>query len=262
MDSFLDKGKLLKVYILAKVLNYLTQSRMNSSIYSTTIRSINDKWSFFKEKINSIEPPKQKVKISTLLTVLGATFPLNAFLYWRLLFEEFNSNYFSRCFSLEDIPYILYLKGTYAWFILLLYALPSALIFFPIAKIYKINLILILLISIACGVVEIGGFGVVQVIIYTLLVVITTILIQYYNRNALFAFAILVGWFFALSGMADAKIAKTKQIKFDIRSNSGQEILSEKDSTKYFVGSTSKYYLLYDLNQHKLLKFQRDTINY
>jgi len=208
-----------------------------------------------------LEPASQKVDAALLITVLAITLPLDAFVYWRLFCEYFGKEYFTFCFSVDDIAYILYYKGTFYWYIMILLTIPAIPLLFDIPKMYKAIAVFVLLIVVAYLLVYSREFDLSKLIIYAVLVFLTNVFIYYYNRNVLYAYSLLIGLYFVLAADADASNALKHPIKQTIISKGGVSILNEKDSTRIYVGSTSKFILIFDKNKKMLDKVERDSIN-
>lgn len=213
-----------------------------------------------KNQISALEPANQKVDAALLLTVLAITLPLDAFIYWRLFCENFGTEYFTFCFSVDDIAYILYYKGTFYWYIIILLTIPAIPLLFDIPRSFKALAIIVLLFAVGSALVHGKEFDLLKLIIYVALVLLANVLIYFYNRNVLYAYSLLIGLFFVITADIDASNALKHPPRMTIISKGGVTILNEKDSTRIYVGSTSKFILIYDKNKKKLDKIERDSI--
>lgn len=211
--------------------------------------------------IINAKPAEQKVELSSLILCYGVSLPLSAFLYWRLFIDHFGKDYFNYCFSLEDVPFIIYDKGTYVWYVVLLLSFPCILFFmWKDSSIIK-SVVASALVGIGIyTLTTIGNFSFWQIVSYIVLLVISNLFIFYYNRNTLYVYTIFIGLFFVSSAQNDAITAIKHPKRMTIKLKSGKVFLDQNDSSKIYVGSTSKFILVYDKIKRILDKKERDSI--
>ena len=213
--------------------------------------------------INRLEIVNQKVDITTYLLVMGITLPLSASLYCRVLFENLNSDYFSCCYSAEDAIYILYEKGTILWYAILFIA--TLLILLPLIKKSKFFtgfFIAVLMTSAIFLLVKVGGFDDRKIYLYMILLIITNLLIIYNNRNFVYAYALLIGFYFIMAANSDYNRILESKNHITLRLKNGHEILKKDDETIIWATSTSRFILIYNKTTKQLIPIERDSIQY
>lgn len=203
------------------------------------------------------------MKITGLVTTFALILPLSAFTYWRLLLEEFHVDYFEFCYSFDDVYYILYRKGTLLWFTMLImvFAIAACVISVRFWK-YHLYFGITSFTCIVIGVVgSIGYFMWYQTLLYIIMAFVIVVLYLFINKYSVYGLILLVGLFLVTSAGADAKQIKAVALKKDIKLKDGTFFLHKTDKNRYYVVSTSKYVLIYDLTTKELLKKERELIN-
>lgn len=216
------------------------------------------------ERYNRINQRQEHgMKITGLITTFALILPLSSFTYWRLLLEEFHVDYFEFCYSFDDVYYILYRKGTLLWFTMLImvFAIVACVISVRFWK-YHLQFGIISFACLVIGVIgSIGYFMWYQTLLYIVLAFVIVVLYLFVNKYAMYGLALLAGLFLVTSAGADARQIKFVALKKDIKLKDGTFFLQKEDKNRYYVVSTSKYVLIYDLATNELLKKERDLIN-
>jgi hypothetical protein len=236
-------------------------------IISTTYEKVITVFDTLHQKVERYNQINQReehgMKITGLITTFALILPLSAFTYWRLLLEEFHVDYFEFCYSFDDVYYILYRKGTLLWFTMLImvFAIAACVISVRFWK-YHLPFGIISFTCLVIGVIgSIGHFMWYQIILYIVMAFVIVVLYLFVNKYAMYGLALLAGLFLVTSAGADARQIKFVALKKDIKLKDGTFFLQKTDKNKYYVVSTSKYILIYDLVKDELLKKERELID-
>jgi hypothetical protein len=229
------------------------------SIIETTYKRVRTKMNNCAER--RLEE-KQETKISDLIAAFVVVLPLAAFTYWRIFFEKFGENYFECCYHFDDVYYILYSKGTTVWFVSLL--LSWALLLPSVITRFKKPVLLLGISSFICLVISFvtngSHFLWYQTLIFVGLSIVIFVCYNFLSRLALYGYIALLGFFFVTSAYIDSAKFKESSIKKEILRKNGSTFLSKDDKDKFFIGSTSKFLLVYDKHHGKVNKIEKDSI--
>lgn len=215
-----------------------------------------------KNYIRSLRQQEEKIEIAPLLAAFGIVLSLSAFIYWRILLEEFNEDYFQFCYSPEDVFYILYYKGTSLWFIAVLLSVSWL---YPLL-VRSSNLKAVLFTGILGLAIYVlaatDGSSTTQIILYIFLFVFISFCALYISKKAYYAYMIIIGMFFVNSAYLDAAKYKHAKLRPTIRLRTGELVLDKTDTSKFYAGRISKFILIYKKDENRLLKYGRDeTLN-
>jgi len=240
-------------------------NQLNMSFLSAITKTNNILDKYFK-KINEAtlkqEDTRQKTDLQALIAAITIVLPLSAFLYWRIFLNNFNRDYFSFCYSAEDVAYILYEKGTYMWYLTLMLSLVSWLFLIRSTSKKLISGLVLIICSevILYTLAKIGGFSIGQIILFMALLFIINLFIFFYNRNAFYGYIILFGLYLINSADIDAKEARNHPKKETVVLRTGKVVADKNDNSKLYIGTTSKFVLIYDKTEKQLIKFSRDSV--
>jgi len=190
--------------------------------------------------------------------------PISAFLYWRLFFEEFKIDYFETYFDINDVYYILYYKATTLLYITLLLSIiiPAALMslkswryILPVTGVLIIYAIVLVFTNQT-------HFAWYQCVGYSTITIVIAILFLFYGRKALYGYIVLLSLFLVTSAKTDADYSKNVRIRKDILLKDNTFFMKKKDKTKYYVTSTSRFVVIYEIDSNRLVRVERDDIKY
>jgi|GEM_PF-5525266 len=203
---------------------------------------------------HNFNPIEQLLKLTVILTMC-------AFLYWRIFFENFGIDYFIFCFALEDAPFILYYKGTYYTYGLIL------ILFF--AWPYLLNIInrhlrfltaLTILAIFSYLLVRIEQFTIIQGIVFFLALTAVMIIYLAFDNNAIFYAFVIVAFYIAISANNDVKNVLKNPMYITLESKDGKTILDKSQRNRFVLTATSKFIIIYDQKNKIVEKYNRDEL--
>jgi len=202
--------------------------------------------------------------LGQVIAIFTIILPISTLLYWRLLFEEFNADYFERCFDINDIYYILYYKATTLMYIilLLLAAVVAMITSLREWKFATLVSIILLLGTVVIIFLDSAHFAWYQSLLYSIATIALFIFFLFRGTKALYGYIILSCLFLVTSAKTDALHYKQALVRKDILLKDGSFFLRQNDKTRYYITSTSKYVLVYEISTNQLLKVERESVKY
>lgn len=207
-----------------------------------------------KNQEDKSNPFEQILKLTVLLS-------LCAYLYWRIFFEFFKVDYFLFFFAFEDAPYILYYKGTfhtYSLILILFFAWPYLL---NLTNSYIKFFIIVTCFAILCIIsVKADEFNLVQGMFLFLGILTSIVFYLLFDKKAIYGTLVLFGYFFAVSAKNDAKNALNTPLHVTLTSKDGKTILHQSEKDRFLLTATSKFYIVYDKKRMIVEKYNRDEV--
>lgn len=245
---------------------------MKTMSLNNTFRALNDRVKQksiiadqnFNEKLDQLINESSSNSIVHIIAIFTIILPISTFLYWRLLFEEFNANYFENFFDINDVYYLLYYKATTLMYImlLLLAAIVAILTSFRTWKFKTIASIFFFLGIVVFVFSDQAHFAWSQSLLYSIATLVLFVFFIYRGKKALYGYIILSCLFLVTSAKTDAEHYKQANVRKDILLKDGSYFLKKNDKFRYYITSTSKYVLIYDIPTKQLINAERDSIKY
>ncbi|MGQ7855736.1 hypothetical protein ACUN24_16000 [Pedobacter sp. WC2501] len=232
------------------------------NIYSILFQKISSYLTRIKQQADNQVTENKGIDITGLVATFSIILPIATFTYWRLLFEEFHGDYFELCFSFSDVYYLLYYKATLLLYISLLLLFVTLAITFSLHfwK-YRLQFSIGIFICLTLGLYTyVSHFNELQCVLYMVSGLVIIFLYFILGKQSLYGFVALSALFLITSAQTDADQIKKMTIKKDIKLKNGAFFLKKEDNNKYYVTSTSKFVLIYDISVNKLIKMERDSI--
>lgn len=216
-----------------------------------------------------VEPASQEVSLNKYLSLAVVCLPFCAFLYLSLYFEQFHKDYFINYFNWDDVPYVLYTKGTLLSYVVLLFAVPSCLLVLghfykpkkTIGHLAATGIFVSIPIALAVfALLTVSGFGVLQVFMFIILIVLINFGTIFINRHASLGYIVLFGFFFILAAKYDARALMANPVHINVVMKDKTIAVKAIDVNKSFIGSTAQYIFIQDKQSGDIEKFKKEDL--
>ena len=205
---------------------------------------------------------QQNLNISSIIISFSVILPIAAFTYWQIFIGKFGKEYFSFCFNLTDIPYILYSKGTLLFLGITSFVFPAlavycVLTFSKYRRELSIGIWMLLSLSAFCIFSHLRWY---LCILYPLMALVIMVIFYIRDKNSVFAYVWLTCLIFVNVAEADAEHILLMPIKKDIQRKDGTYILTKCDQNRFYVASTSNFILIYNQLSNDLEKIEQASV--
>ena len=219
----------------------------------TSIR-VNQIFSNISKWLNSdMEKIKDKIDIPFFITAITTSLIVSAFIYLKNFYDSFNIDYFNY-FTFEDALSILYKKSAILFFIIIFISIPCSIVLTqPTKGLDKNKKAYIPVITFAAMVFVFAVFSTAfkaMPPIFSWIIVtptgVITLLILTKNVNHAYWFVLVIGLVMYLFSEGDIRLIQKAKITFNLTLSEHHLAMRENDKHVSFVGSTAKWFFLYN----------------